>query len=84
MGSIWEMNVWTLIKSGGPIMFPIILCSVFALGIVIEKLLYFSFIKTNVPRLKRQVFDHIRNNRIRESLDICESNRSPVSLLLTR
>ena len=38
MGGIWEMNAWSLIKAGGPIMAPIILCSIFALGIVIEKL----------------------------------------------
>ncbi len=82
MGGIWEMNAWSLIKSGGPIMAPIILCSVFALGIVIEKLLHFAFIKTNVPRLKRQVFDYIRNNRIKESIELCNTNNSPVAKIL--
>ena len=82
MGGIWEMNAWSLIKSGGPIMVPIILCSVFALGIVIEKLLYFSFIKTDVMRLKRQVFDRIKSNRIKESIELCDANRSPVAKIL--
>lgn len=82
MGGIWEMNAWSLIKSGGPIMVPIILCSVFALGIVIEKLLYFSLIKTNVIRLKRQVFDRIKSNRIKESIELCDANRSPVAKIL--
>ena len=82
MGGIWEMNAWSLIKSGGPIMIPIILCSVFALGIVIEKLLYFTFIKTDVPRLKRRVFDHIKNNRIKESIDLCNTSNSPVAKIL--
>ena len=82
MGGIWEMNAWSLIKSGGPIMAPIILCSVLALGIVIEKLLYFSFIKTNVASLKRQVFDRIKSNRIKESIELCDSNRSPVAKIL--
>ncbi|MCK5014132.1 MAG: MotA/TolQ/ExbB proton channel family protein [Candidatus Omnitrophica bacterium] len=82
MGGIWEMNAWSLIKSGGPIMAPIILCSVFALGIVIEKLLYFALIKTNVPRLKKQVFDYIKNNRIKESIELCNANHSPVAKIL--
>ena len=82
MGGIWEMNAWSLIKSGGPIMVPIILCSVFALGIVIEKLMYFGFIKTNVVRLKRQVFDRIKSNRIKESIELCDANRSPVAKIL--
>lgn len=82
MGGIWEMNAWSLIKSGGPIMAPIILCSIFALGIVIEKLLYFASIKTNVPQLKKQVFDHIKNNRIKESIELCNANQSPVAKIL--
>lgn len=82
MGGIWEMNAWSLIKAGGPIMVPIILCSVFALGIVIEKLLYFSFIKTNVARLKRQIFDRIKSNRVKESIELCDANRSPVAKIL--
>ena len=82
MGGIWEMNAWSLIKSGGPIMIPIILCSVFALGIVIEKLLYFASVKTNVPRLKQRVFDHIKNNRIKESIELCNANHSPVAKIL--
>ncbi len=82
MGGIWEMNAWSLIKSGGPIMIPIILCSVFALGIVIEKLLYFTYIKTNVQRLKKRVFDHIKNNRIKESIELCNASNSPVAKIL--
>jgi len=82
MGGIWEMNAWSLIKAGGPIMVPIILCSVFALGIVIEKLLYFGFIKTNVARLKRQIFDRIKSNRIKESIELCDANRSPIAKIL--
>jgi biopolymer transport protein ExbB len=82
MGGIWEMNAWSLIKSGGPIMIPIILCSVLALGIVIEKLLYFGYIKTNVIKLKRQVFDRIKSNRFKESVELCDADRSPVAKIL--
>lgn len=82
MGGIWEMNAWSLIKSGGPIMVPIILCSVFAMGIVIEKLLYFAHIRTNISRLKRRIFDHVKNNRIKESIELCNANHSPVAKIL--
>jgi len=82
MGGIWEMNAWSLIKAGGPIMAPIILCSVFALGIVIEKLMYFGLIKTNITQLKRQVFDRIKSNRLKESIELCDANHSPVAKIL--
>jgi len=53
MGSIWEMNAWKLIQTGGPIMVPILLCSLFALGIVLEKFYYFAAIRTNILTLKK-------------------------------
>ena len=82
MGGIWEMNAWQLIKAGGPIMVPILLCSLFALGIIIEKLVYFASIKTNVGVLKKSVFDLIKNNNIKEAVQICDENRSPVAGIL--
>ena len=79
---IWEINAWTLFKSGGPLMYPILLCSVFSLGFVIEKLSYFSSVKTNVAELKRQVFDLIKNNKLKEAIQLCESRRSPVAKIM--
>ncbi|MCA9406045.1 MAG: MotA/TolQ/ExbB proton channel family protein [Candidatus Omnitrophica bacterium] len=82
MNSVWEMNAWTLIKIGGPLMFPILLCSLIAMAIVIEKMIYFSSVKTDVRKLKKDVFDAIKNNRIKESIQICDQNRSPVARIL--
>lgn len=79
MEGIWEMNAWTLIRAGGPIMIPIILCSFFALGIVIEKLIYFSLIKTDVLQLKTRVFGLVKNNKIREAVQLCDVQRSAVA-----
>lgn len=80
--SIWEMNAWALMKAGGPIMIPILLCSLFALGIVIEKMIYFSSIQTNVAKLKQQIFDNIKSNRISEAIQVCDQNQSPVAKIL--
>jgi biopolymer transport protein ExbB len=82
MGGIWEMNAWQLIKAGGPIMAPILLCSLFALGIVIEKAVFFSSIKTNVLTLKQNVFALIKNNQIKEAVALCDKSRSPIAKIL--
>ncbi len=81
-GGIWEMNAWSLIKTGGPLMYPILICSFFAVGIIIEKLIYFAVIKTNPHQLKRSIFNCIKNNKIKEALLLCDSNRSPLSKIL--
>lgn len=82
MGGIWEMNAWKLILTGGPIMAPILLCSLFAMGIVIDKLIYFSSIKTNTLSLKKQVFDLIKNNKIKEAIAQCDAVNSPVARIM--
>lgn len=79
---IWEINAGQLIISGGPIMIPIIICSVFALGIIIEKLIYFSSIHTNTHKLKSDVFELIKNNRLKDAVDFCDVNPSPVAKIL--
>ena len=82
MGGIWEMNAWELIKAGGPVMAPILLCSVFAVGIVLEKFFYFMRIKTNVLKLKQSVYACIQSNKIKDAVTLCESNHSPVAKIL--
>ncbi len=82
MNSIWGMNAWELIKAGGPIMIPILLCSLFALAIVIEKFIFFVSLKTDVPKLKKQIFECIKNNKIKEAVELCEKSPSPVAKIL--
>jgi len=83
MESIWEMNLWKVIKTGGPIMIPILLCSIFALGIFAEKMIYFASLKTNIKALKEKIFRHIRNNQIKDAIETCDESNSPVARILT-
>ncbi len=79
---IWEINMWQLIKSGGPIMAPIILCSFIALAIVIEKLIYFAMIKTDPRVIKQTIFAYVRDNKIKEAVSYCEDSPSPMAKVL--
>lgn len=82
MGGIWEINALTLLKKGGPLMIPLLLCSVFALGIIFEKIIFFAFIKTNVRQFKENIFNDLKHNKIKEALQRCDENRSPVAKIM--
>ncbi len=82
MGGIWGMNAWELVKMGGPLMVPILLCSLFALGIVIEKFIHFSMVQTNASQLKANVFGLLKNNKIKEAVQLCDVNPSPTARIL--
>ncbi len=79
---IWEVNAGELIFAGGPIMVPIIICSVIAFGIVLEKSIYFFRIRTDTYKLKTEVFELLKNNEIKEAVDLCDSSPSPVAKIL--
>lgn len=79
---IWEMSAWQIIKSGGPLMLPILICSIFALGIIFDKLIYFARHQTNVIKLKEIVFEAIRDNNIKQAVEHCDQHRSPVAKIL--
>lgn len=82
MDGIWEMNAFAIIRTGGPLMIPLLLCSIFALGIIFEKLVYFSRIKTDVRQFKKIIFDDLRSNKIKEALEKCDQNPAPVAKIM--
>jgi len=55
-------------------MLPIILCSIFALAIILERLLFYLSIRVNTLAVLSKVIELIRKNKITEAIDICEKN----------
>ena len=79
---VWELNAGELILAGGPIMVPIILCSISALAIILGKLFYFSSIQTDIHKFKNDAFDLIRSNQVKEAVRLCDANPSPVAKIM--
>ncbi len=82
MNSTWGMSGWDLLTSGGPIMVPILLCSLIATAIVIEKIWYLASISTHIPNFRKELFELLRNNKIKEAITLCDQNHSPISKIL--
>ncbi|MCK5580367.1 MAG: MotA/TolQ/ExbB proton channel family protein [Candidatus Omnitrophica bacterium] len=79
---IWEISAKELLKSGGPILIPIFICSIIAVAIILGKMIYFSNIKTDTHKLKKDIFNLLKNNKLKEAIRLCESNPSPVAKIL--
>src|SRR3989338_1113071 len=80
--TVWHISAWKLFLAGGPVMWPILLCSVLAVAIIIEKLMYLAAIASDTQQLKHKVFEHLKNNNIKEAIGLCESDRSPLAKIL--
>lgn len=68
----------SLILKGGVMMIPIILGSVVAFAIVLERLWTLWRIRLNLPRFAHKTFDHLQKGQFQKALEHCSRVRHPI------
>ncbi len=79
---IYKMNLWQILLAGGPIMWPIYLCSIFALAIILERSWYIHKIKIDTQKFLNAILEQMKRHQVKEALQICDNTRSPISQIL--
>lgn len=74
--------MWEMIVKGGPLMWPILLCSVLAVAIVFERIYYLRKVHINAQKFSEEVTRSVKRNRMMDALDICEKTEGPVARIL--
>jgi biopolymer transport protein ExbB len=64
---------------GGWLMIPISLCSIFALGIILERSVRYSRIKGNIQKITQKLAPLIVGNKFSEASLLCEENEGFIS-----
>jgi biopolymer transport protein ExbB len=68
-----------IFQKGGPLMYPILLCSILALAIFLERLWTYSKFKRGTYSLRKEVEDLVLKSRIEEALVVCQRVGSPLA-----
>lgn len=68
------MSLLSLIMKGGVLMIPIIVCSVYTLGIIVERLINYRKARGNVKRLTEKLEPLIIGNKVSEARLLCEES----------
>ncbi|MBI1976933.1 MAG: MotA/TolQ/ExbB proton channel family protein [Candidatus Omnitrophica bacterium] len=71
-----------IIQKGGPVMIPILLCSIVALAVALERLHHFYRVRIDTKKFLHSVLDAVRRNKIKEAIEVCEQTPSPVARIL--
>lgn len=79
---MWQLGLWEVIQKGGPVMYPIIFCSVLALAVVLERIYHLYRAKIDTREFMDQIANILRRDRIREALQMCESTPGPIAHIL--
>ncbi len=74
--------MWEFMQKGGPIMWPIFLCSVLAFAIVIERLIRLKREQIDTKSFMEQISKSLKRNKIMEALDLCERTGGPIAAIL--
>ncbi len=67
---------------GGPVMVPIVLCSILALAIVLERLWFLQRVTIDARQFLDEVTASIRRNKIVDALDLCGRTPGPVASIV--
>src|ERR1035441_2712807 len=68
------INAWGILFKGGPMMWPILLLSLLAITVGIEKFLFLGTLEKNIKKFKPVFFQAVRENRMKDAIGICEEN----------
>ncbi|MBN3038040.1 MAG: MotA/TolQ/ExbB proton channel family protein [Candidatus Omnitrophica bacterium] len=74
--------MWDIIQKGGPLMYLIILCSIVAMAVVIERLFHLYRIRIDINKFMETIGNILRRNRIMEAIDLCEKTPSPIARII--
>ena len=79
---LYRMSLWQVFLSGGPVMWPILLCSIFALAIALEKFWHLHKISIDTQDFLNKILDKMKHRDTKEALQICDNTRSPIANIL--
>jgi len=66
--------MWELLIKSGWLIVPILLCSVFSLTIIIERIFFYLSVKSNSFSVVSQILDLVRKHKIAEAINVCKKS----------
>ncbi len=74
--------MFELIQKSGAIIYPIILCSIIAFGIILERFYYLRKIKIDTVAFMNNIEAVLKRNKIAEAVKICEDTPGPIARII--
>ncbi|MFH1645448.1 MAG: MotA/TolQ/ExbB proton channel family protein [Candidatus Omnitrophota bacterium] len=71
-----------MIFKGGPVMYPIILCSIIAFAIVLERVYHLHSAKIDTRKFMDQIVAILRRNKTMDAVKMCDETPGPIAHIL--
>lgn len=74
--------MWDMIQKGGPMMYLIILSSILALGVVIERVYTLNRARVDADKFMDGIIGVLKRNKIIEAVEMCNNTPGPVAHII--
>ncbi len=78
----WLVNGIGFLLKGGPVMWPLFLCAIFSVAVMIERFIAINRAAEDTDDLIERVRENLQAGRMNEALRIAESSNGPVPQLI--
>jgi biopolymer transport protein ExbB len=81
--SFLDTGALKLLLEGGPFMWPLLALLVLAIAVIIERYRSLKLLETDASELREQVTNLLSEDKVEESLELCDAARGPVPAVLS-
>lgn len=74
--------LWSYFQQGGPLMWPLLACSLLGLIFIIERALTYYRVKGETAEIVSEVRESLLNHQLRKAIEVCDGYDHPVAVTL--
>ena len=79
----FESGALKFLLEGGPFMWPLLALLIMAIAVIIERYRSLKLLETDAGSLREEVIELLSEDKVEESLKLCDSARGPVPAILS-
>ena len=74
--------MWDLVQKGGPMMYLIILSSILAFGVVIERVYSLNKARIDANKFMDDIINVLKRNKVIEAIEMCNATPGPIAHII--
>ena len=79
----FESGALQLLLEGGPFMWPLLILLILTIAVIIERYRSLKLLDTDSDALREEVVELLSNDKVEDSLQLCDNSRGPVPAILS-
>ena len=80
---LWDQTLVQLFNKGGFAMWPLLLCSVVGIAIIIERTIYFLRLRLDYDQFRDELKNFLKKKQMKDAVRFCKTHSNPVPQIVS-